>query len=134
MKFSTLLFSALIGATIASAPALADDARTPTRCFRMTDFQSWKAPDAKTIYIRVSLHDYYRLDLSAPCQALLYPSSHLITKTRGPDQVCSGVDWDLAVSDSSGLGSGGFREACIVKTQTPLSPADVAAIPKKFKP
>lgn len=136
MKFSMLIFSAAMGLTVLSAPAFAEDmARPAPRCFSMQEFQGWKAPDARTIYIRVGVNDFYRLDLSAPCQSLLYPDSHLITKVRGSDQVCSGVDWDLSVSDSSGMTRGaGFKEACIVKTQTPLSPAEVAQIPKKFKP
>ena len=132
MKLSPLIFSALLGATMLSAPALADDMHsTPARCFFSPDFENWKAPDAKTIYIRVGVNRYYRLDLSTPCQALLYPNTHLVTKWRGSNQVCAGIDWDLSVADSTG---GGFRQACIVKTQTPLSPADVANIPKKFKP
>jgi hypothetical protein len=139
MKFAPLMISALLGLTIVSAPALADDAnvnKPAPRCFSMRDFESWKAPDANTIYIRVGVNRYYRLDLSGPCQALKMIDVHLITKSRGSDQVCSGLDWDLSVSDSvGGIGRGaGFRQACIVKTQTPLSAADVAAIPKGFKP
>jgi hypothetical protein len=134
MKYSPLILSALMGLTLASAPALADDMGRPGRCFSMQEFNGWKAPDARTIYIRVGVHDFYRLDLSAPCQSLMYPDSHLITKVRGSDQVCSGVDWDLSVSNSTGGLHDGFKEACIVKTQTPLSAAEVAAIPKKFKP
>ena len=137
MKISPLMISAVLGLAAMTAPAFADDPnQPPARCFSMHDFENWKAPDAKTIYIRVGVNRYYRLDLSTPCQALTWPDSHLITKVRGGDQVCTGIDWDLAVSDSSGgLGRGaGMREACIVKTQTPLSPADVAQIPKKFKP
>jgi hypothetical protein len=139
MKFSPLMVAALLGLAAVSAPAFADDTdmnKPAPRCFSMRDFENWKAPDASTMYIRVGLNRYYRLDLSGKCPALTWPSSHLITKTRGSDQVCSGLDWDLAVSDSTGgIGrGGGFRQACIVKTQTPLSAADVAAIPKKFKP
>jgi hypothetical protein len=132
MKLSPLMFSALLGATMLNAPALADETgSTPHRCFSTTDFENWKAPDARTIYIRVGVSRYYRLDLSAPCQALLYPNTHLVTKWRGSNQVCAGIDWDLSVADSTG---GGFRQACIVKTQTPMTPAEVAAIPRKFKP
>jgi hypothetical protein len=136
MKFSPLIFSAAMGLTVLSAPAFADDMNKPApRCFSMQEFQDWKAPDARTIYVRAGVSQYYRLDLSAPCQSLMFPDSHLITKVRGSDQVCSGIDWDLSVSNSTGLNGGaGFKEACIVKTQTPLSPADVAQIPKKFKP
>lgn len=136
MKFSPLMLSAVMGLTLLSAPAFADDMNRPApRCFSMHDFSGWKAADARTIYIRVNVNKFYRLDLAGPCQSLLYPDSHLITKVRGSDQVCDGLDWDLSVSDSSGMTRGaGFKEACIVKTQTPLSPADIAQLPRKFRP
>jgi hypothetical protein len=135
MRFSTRTLAAATGLALLSAPAFAQNGAPPGRCFSMHEFNGWKAPDARTIYIRVGASEFYRLDLAAPCQSLLYPDSHLITKVRGSDQVCSGIDWDLSVSDSSGMtGHAGFKEACIVKTQTPLSAAEVAQIPKKFKP
>ena len=139
MKISPLMLSFALGVAVASAQALAQtpaplSTQPAPRCFSMHDFESWKSPDPNTIYVRVGLSRYYRLDLSAPCQALKMVGSHLVTKTRGSDQVCSGLDWDLTVSDATSIGGPGIREACIVKTQTPLSPADVAAIPKKFKP
>src|ERR1700743_3765463 len=127
MKFAPLMISALLGVSMLSVPAFADeDMNKPApRCFSMRDFENWKAPDANTIYIRVGINRFYRLDMAAPCQALKMINSHLITKTRGSDQVCTGLDWDLSVSDSTGLGigrgGGGFRPACIVKKQTPLS-------------
>jgi hypothetical protein len=138
-KMKVGILAGLIVAGLA-VPAMADPTPaaapyTPNRCFMMHDFGNWKAADAKTIYIKVGLRDYYRLDLAAPCSTLLTPGSHLVTKVRGSDQVCSGIDWDLSVSDSSGPGGpGGIHQACIVKTQTPLSTADVDAIPRKFKP
>jgi hypothetical protein len=93
-------------------------------------FENWKAPDAKTIYIRVNLHQYYRLDLAASCPALLWPDSHLITTWRGSDTVCSALDWDLKVSQ----GFHSIPEACIVEAMTALTAEEAAAIPKKFKP
>jgi len=99
-------------------------------CFYVNEFQSWRAPDDKTIYIRVNLDRYYRLDLSGTCQALLWPGSHLIMNVRGPDTICSAIDWDLKVNEDIH----GIAEPCIVKTMTELSPAEAAAIPKKFKP
>jgi hypothetical protein len=137
MKFSSLMCSALLGLTMASVPALADDmGARPARCFSMRDFNGWKAPDTRTLYIRAGVNQYYRLDLAATCSLLAAPDAHLVTKTVGSDQVCTGLDWQLYVSDSTSLGIGhdGFKQACIVKTQTPLSSEEVAAIPKKFKP
>jgi len=45
--------------------------------------------------------------------------------------VCSAVDWDLRVGQT---GQRGFQSPCIVKTMTPMTADEVAAIPKKFKP
>jgi hypothetical protein len=94
-------------------------------------FENWKAPDAKTIYIRVNLRQYYRLDLATSCPTLLSANSHLITKWRGSSWVCSALDWDLKVSDDP---MRGFASPCIVKTMTPLSESEAASIPRKFKP
>lgn len=101
-----------------------------SQCFLTGQFRSWRAPDTKTIYVRVLNDKYYRLDLTHSCEALKFPGSHLVTKTRGSDTVCSAVDWDLRVS----LGPRGFAEHCNVKTMTLLNPKDVADIPKPFKP
>lgn len=103
---------------------------TGSQCFVINQLEDWRAPDTKTIYIRVLLNKYYRLDLSAACPDLKWPESHLITNTRGPDTVCSAVDWDLKVAPDLR----GIPEPCIVKTMTLLTPDEVAAIPKKFKP
>jgi hypothetical protein len=100
-------------------------------CFLITEFRGWKAPDDKTIFIRVGLDRVYRLDLANRCSLLSFPNVHLITKTRGPDLVCSAIDWDLSVSESP---PGNIPEPCIVKKMTLLSPDAAAAIPPKFKP
>jgi hypothetical protein len=99
-------------------------------CFYSSEFENWKAPDARTLYIRVGLHRFFRLDLAADCNSLLWPGSHLITEIRGSETICSALDWDLKVSQ----GTHDIAEACIVKTMTELSPTESDAIPKKFKP
>ena len=102
-----------------------------SECFRSSQFQDWRAPDDKTIIIRVNMHDYYRLDLSGRCPLLTAGNVHLITKMHGSDLICSPVDWELSVSDGP---PGGISEPCIVGEMTKLTPDQVAAIPPKFKP
>jgi hypothetical protein len=116
--------------SLAAEPGSAPATKGP-RCFSIRSFENWKAPDAKTIYIRVNLRQYYRLDLAASCPTLLSANSHLITKWRGSSWVCSALDWDLKVSDDP---MRGFASPCIVKTMTPLSESEAASIPRKFKP
>ena len=136
MKFMLSLSAAamaiLMAPAFAQTPPPAPLSTVPApKCFQITQFQSWRAPDDKTVYIRVTGNRYYRLDISGSCSMLTFPGAHLITQTRGPTSVCSAVDWDLAVSQDP---PGDIPQHCIVKAMTPLSPADVAAIPKKFKP
>ena len=113
------------------APAVAQGTAPPVRaCFYTNQFESWKAPDSRTIYIRVNLSRYYRLDLAGECSELRTPGTHLIMNVRGPDTICSALDWDLKVAHDFH----DIPEPCIVKAMTPLSPAEAAAIPKGSRP
>ena len=100
-------------------------------CFYISDFDTWKAPNDKTIYIRVHPDRYFRLDLSKSCPVLMWPGAHLITQWRSTNWVCNAIDWDLRVSQ---VPNGGITMGCIVQAMTPLTPDEVKAIPLKFKP
>ena len=129
------IVATLFGLAIATAQALAEPAPRPAmkgpQCFSIRNFETWKALDDKTLYIRVFSRRYYRLDLAASCPRVTAPSSHLVTKWRGSSWVCSALDWDLRVSEDPVRG---FESSCIVKSMTPLTDAEAAAIPRKFKP
>jgi hypothetical protein len=139
---SLALVVALVGAAPASAqpapgapqsPSAAQSRPAPeNQCFPITGFENWRAPDSKTMYLRVNVNEYFRIDMSGECPELTYPDAHLITVWRGSSEVCGPLDWDLKVADGTGPGS--FAVPCIVKNQTRLTPAEAAAIPKKFKP
>ena len=125
----------LFATSAVAAPAQTSTADTKddhSQCFFIEEFQQWRDVDDKTIYIRVNLNDYYRLDMASSCPELTYPSPHLISKTVGPRSVCTALDWDLRVAD--GFGPGSVATSCIVKTMTKLTPAEAAAIPKSYKP
>jgi hypothetical protein len=125
----------VLGLLVTFPQVAAGPASGPTtkgaQCFSIRSFENWKAPDAKTIYIRVNLRQYYRLDLATSCPTLLSANSHLITNWRGSSWVCSALDWDLKVSDDPVRG---FASPCIVKKMTALTETEAAAIPRKFKP
>jgi len=130
------LAPALLGCTALVAlivPTLAQEpgrATASSNCFSIHEFQNWRAPDDRTLYIRVVGKRYYRLDLGTSCPEIKWPGAHLITKTRGTESVCSAVDWDLKVSP----GPSGLAQSCIVRTMTPLTSAEIAAIPKAHRP
>jgi hypothetical protein len=105
---------------------------TPKReaCFYSNQFENWRAPDDKTILIRVGVSRFYRLDLVGSCNGLTWPNAYLVNRIHGPSLICRPVDWDLSVSDSPH----GLEHGCIVKSMTQLTPEEVASIPAKFKP
>lgn len=100
------------------------------RCFRDIDFENWKAPDPQTMIIRARGRRYFRVELTNKCYNLMVPTAHLITVFHGSDLVCSPVDWDLKVAQDVH----DIPEPCIVKSMRPLSPAEVAGIPKRYRP
>ena len=130
------MVGALTSLGVLAALSVSASAQEPNRgagssnCFLIHELQSWRAPDAQTLYIRVIGQRYYRLDLGTSCPQIKWPGAHLITKTRGAESVCSAIDWDLKVSP----GPSGLAQSCIVKTMTALTPADVATLPKNQKP
>ena len=124
------IFASASALMLAIAPAAAQPASHGGQCFSSTRFENWRAPDARTIYIRVRANQYFRLDLAGECSALRVPGAQLITTFRGSDMVCSALDWDLKVS----AGLDNTVEPCLVKTMTRLAPAEVAALPEKVRP
>jgi hypothetical protein len=128
MKPIHLLAAVLAASSILSVVAKAADAPSP-HCFFSSQFENWKAADDKTIFIRVGVNRYYRLDLASSCRTAMWPDAFLITKFHGSNTVCTAIDWDLKVSQPHGI-----PEACIVSKMTELTPDEVKAIPPKAKP
>ncbi len=119
--------------SFAATPSLADSrsaSNADSSCFAASQWNGWKSPSPSVIYLRVGVNDIYRLDLSYGSSELDEPDVHLISLLRGSDWICSPLDLQLAVADDSG----GFREPLIVRSITRLTPAQIAAIPPKFRP
>lgn len=119
---SALSLSAIVPEATA-APA------TTNNCFFVTQWQGWKSPSPDVIYLGVNVHDVYRVDLSVGSPMLSAPNMHLVSIVRGSSSICSAIDLDLKLSDDHG-----FTEPLIAKALTKLTPDQIAAIPKKFRP
>jgi hypothetical protein len=124
-----VLAAALLPASFPSQAQNSEPSQSGGACFYFNQFESWRAPDDKTILIRVGLSRFYRLDLSGRCGGITRASSHLVNRVQGVTRICRPVDWNLTVVDSVG-----FEQRCLVKSMTMLTPEEVASIPAKFKP
>ena len=131
-----LLAAALLGAVASDADETAkpDDAAKPKpqACYFIQNIESWKpAADAKSIYLRVNLKHFVKLELATSCPTLTWPDARLITRWRGVNSFCDALDWDLSVSQGP---YGGFQVPCIVKKVVPMTPEEVQALPPKQRP
>jgi hypothetical protein len=121
------LAGVLAAATIATGQtALAQ----PNQCFFESQWQSWKAPNDRTIYLGVTGHKVYRLDLAGSCPELTWPDARRISRDReGAGSICGPLDFDLKVAEQ-----GGPATPCIVKSMTLMTPDEAAALPRGVRP
>ena len=128
---SGLVAGALIAAAGATGAANAETAPRPaSKCFLSTAWHGWSSPSPDVLYLKVNMHDVYRVELvGGGSSSLKRPGNFLVSKFRGSNMVCSALDLDLAVSDSNG-----FYQPLFPRSITPMTPAEIAAIPPKFKP
>jgi hypothetical protein len=118
------------GAALLAAASGAAQAQTPrNQCFLVSQFENWRGGGERTMYIRVSGNQFYRLEMANNCSELVAPGAMLVNRFRG-SSICSPLDWDIKVKEFPGS----IAVPCVVKTMTRLSPAEVAALPRKQKP
>lgn len=133
MTLNLLTMTAATGAILlAAAPAFAATRGDPnTPCFFVTQWRGWKSPAPDTLYLGINNHDIYEVKLSGGGSPQLgWPDMHLVSIDRGGSgSICNALDLDLKIADTNG-----FAEPLIAKSLRKLSPAEVAAVPPKFRP
>jgi hypothetical protein len=97
-------------------------------CFYDRDISNFNAVSDSTVYLRVGVSKVYRLDLMSPCTGLTYRQRVGIKTTPGSRWICSPLDAEVVYSDN------GFPQRCPVTGLHALTPAEVAALPKKDRP
>jgi hypothetical protein len=127
------------GGTLTAALALAlaataAQAATPEShqdCFPSgSAWQSWSAPgNGDVLYLRIHIKDIYRVDLTPGSHVYKSPGYFLVNRVRGSGWICSALDLDLTLA-----GDYGYRKPLIALAMRKLTPAEVAAIPRKDLP
>jgi hypothetical protein len=131
MKTRLISVAAAFGLALAATAALADKApEHGNNCFLSNNWKNWTAsPDGDTLYLRIELNKIYRVDLTPGSHAHKYPGSFLVNQVRGSNWICSPLDLDLTLADDAGM-----RQPLIARSLRELTPAEIAAIPKKDRP
>jgi hypothetical protein len=115
----------------ATTPAKAAAPERHENCFPAgTAWQSWSAAEkGDVLYLRVYINDIYRVDLTPGSHAYKSPGYFLVNEVRGSGWICRAIDLDLTLASDYG-----FRKPLIAVAMRKLTPAEVAAIPRKDRP
>jgi hypothetical protein len=134
MKTILILMSVVVGASSlasSTAPALAaGKAANAGRCFYMQEVRNHTIGDDHTLYLNVGGKSVYRVEMSNNCFGGSSPNDAIVLKERGTSNICTAIDLDVSAT----LNGGGLPSRCIVDTLTKMTPAEVAALPKKVQP
>lgn len=124
-----LAAAALVASGAAAAPPPSKP-RPSNACFASNTWDGWSAPgDGDVLYLRVAMHDIYKVELTRGSHVRKDPDMFLVNRIRGSNWICSALDLDLTLSDHHG-----FRQGLIARSLRKLTPAEIAAIPRKDLP
>ncbi len=120
----------LVGAVL-SAPVVGAQPASRSggeQCFFRSNINGFIAPNDHTVYIRVGVRDIYRLDLMSDCTGLSFRQGIGLESTPGDPQICSAIQATIVYRDT------GIPNRCPVSAIHKLTPAEIAALPKRDLP
>jgi hypothetical protein len=130
-----LRLSSTLAALALALAAGAAHADTPGKasgrdCFLSNNWRNWTvSPSGDTLYLRVNVNDVFQVDLTPHSNVRKYPGSFLVNRVRGSNWICSALDLDLTLSNSTGM-----RQPIIARSLRRLTPQEVAALPRRLRP
>jgi hypothetical protein len=133
-RAKTFTRAALAGAALAIGMAGACAAQpapaAKPQCFRLSDMENHTVGGPSTLYVGVRPKMVYRFEMSGSCLSGASSSDALVLEPiPGTNLICRPLDLDLKIRTA-----GGMLSPCIIKSITKLTPAEVAALPKKLRP
>ena len=133
-----IIRAAALSAVLLSASALAAEAAPASKaeaprpanapCFRLGDLGGHRIAGPDTLYYSVRRKEVYKFTFSGSCLAGVTNSDPLVLEPLGASsQICKPLDLNLGVA-------GPISRRCIIRSIERLTPEQVEALPKKFKP
>jgi hypothetical protein len=115
---AAVLAGAGLSTPVAVAQPAAADSGHGNQCFYTRNINGFQAPDDRTVYIRVGVRDIYRLSLMVGCTGLTFRQGIGLESTPAT----------VVYRDT------GIRNRCPVSDIHKLTPAEIAALPKRDLP
>jgi hypothetical protein len=118
------------GGNPALSPAPARGTGLPSgECIRSHDIRNHTVADSRTLLVDYNGKATYRVTMAGACLAGAVSSDPIITRQPpGSSLICKPLDMDVSIS------KGGFTTPCIVDSIVKMTPAEVAALPRRLKP
>ena len=122
--------AAVLAGLVLPAPMVSAQpaSRSNNQCFYTRNINGFRAPDDHTLYVRVGVSDIYRLTLMTNCTGLTFKQNIGLESTPGDPWICSAIQATVVYRDT------GIRNRCPVSDIHKLSPAEIAAMPKRDQP
>jgi hypothetical protein len=90
----------------------------------VTNFAS---TDSRTINVRVGAKDIYQFEMLGACPDVEW-SNRIAIVSRGSNSICTGLDAEIIAPGPLG------PQRCHVRNVRKLSPAEIAALPRRARP
>jgi hypothetical protein len=121
-----LLFASLVSLTVLASAA---QAAPSGNCFRVSDLRGHTVANDRTVYFAARGKQVFRLDMANACLGgAAFSDPLVLERAGGTDRVCRPIDLDIRVQGSIG------SSACLIKSITRMTPAEVEALPKRLRP
>ena len=126
---AVLAGTAIVGAALCLGAPAANAANSHDACFVRSNVESFSAPTDHTVYLRVGVNQYYRLDLMTNCLDLTFRQAIGLEDQPATPWICSPLEATVVYR-----AAGGIPQRCPVKAIHKLTPEEVAALPRKDRP
>jgi hypothetical protein len=128
MNAKMALASAALALPLLAGPASAAPNGPAKQCFYSRDVSGFNAVDNDHVYVSTGVKDVYELTLFGGCQDVDW-TLRIGLVSHGGNFICEGSDAELLVPSSIA-----GPQRCPVSQIRKLTPAEVAALPKKARP
>lgn len=124
---SLISFAATAQRADAKSPVEESGAKAGRQCFWTHQVNNFAAADDRIVNVRVGVKEVYQFEMFGPCQDVDW-SDQIALISRGGSSICTGLDAEIVTRSSIG------PQHCPVRNIRKLSPAEIAALPKRAKP
>jgi hypothetical protein len=125
MKTAIGLAAVLLALT--AGAAVAADKAPPRDCFWTRNANGFAAQDDHTLNVRVNSRDVYQFEMMGHCPDMDW-NNRIALVSRGGSNICTGMDAEVVTHSPIG------PMRCPVHSVRKLTPAEVAALPRKARP